>query len=500
MTYTPIQIPAGVVRGSTPSQAPGRYYDTNLVRWRNGVLQPIGGYQRITSSAMSSIPRRLDTWADNSNVPRVAILADAKIFILEGSTYSDLGPLDFVGFAPASGGGYGVFLYGSEDYGDARSVGSIIATRPPVWCSSPWGQDMMVVASSDGRLLNWSPTTPATRFAAVSGAPTANRAMVVTPERHVLLAGAGGGKRSLAWCSREDRTDWNYASTTNTAGTLDTDCRGWHSSLHLVREGTLLMTDDEVWLVRYVGQPYIYGAEKINDTADVLSPRTVATFNGIAMWMGSDSFYLYQGGIVQPVPSDVADYVFGNINRDTAPVRAHASSNGSFGEVWFFYPSSGATECDRYVIYNYTEKWWAIGAMDRTAMTDAGVYDTPMASDLAGNIYLHESGWTNAGASRVGSVWAETGAYSINAGERLAKVMMAELDGGSAYDSTTITAYSRLTRMGAETTYGPYTPRSDGYTEMRFPGRDIRLRFTATRDEDWSIGSMRLDIKQGGKR
>lgn len=369
-----------------------------------------------------------------------------------------------------------------------------------MWSSGPWGQDMMCLASSDGRLLNWSPTTPATKFAAVTGAPTANRAMVVTPERHVLLAGAGGAKRTLAWCSREDRNDWNFASITNTAGTLDTDSRGWHLGLYLVREGTLLITDDEVWLVRYVGQPYIFGAEKVNDTADLVGPRAVATFNGRAMWMGNDAFYVFEGGVVKPLPSDVADYVFATLNRDTAPARAHASSNGAYGEVWFFYPSLGQTECNRYVIYNYVESWWAIGAMDRSAMVDAGVYDTPLAGSAGGNLYIHEVGWTDAGLTRVGQVWAETGSHSVGAGEQIAHIMLAELDGGSSYDATQMRAYSRLTRMGPETAYGPYQPRADGYCEMRFPGRDIRLRFEATKDEDWSVGSVRLDVRPGGRR
>jgi hypothetical protein len=500
MTYTPIQIPPGVVRGNTPAQSTGRFYDANLIRWRSGVLQPIGGNQRITGTPLGSIVRRIDAWTDDANIPRVLFMSDTHIYLLEGSAFTAVQPVDFAGFIPSTGGGYGVFHYGVEDYGDARSVGSIIAMRSPAWWSSTWGQDMLALASSDGRVLQWSPTTPAALFAPVTGAPVNNRAMVVTPERHILLAGAGGSRRQLAWCSREDRNDWNFASTTNTAGFLDTDTRGWHGGLYLVREGTILITDDEVWLVRYVGQPYIFGVERVNDTADVLSPRSVATFNGRAMWMGREAFYLFEGGIVKPVPCDVADYVHGDINYEMARIRAHASSNTSFGEVWFFYPSIGATECDRYVIYNYVENWWSIGAMDRTAMVDASVYPTPIAASSEKHVYRQELGWTDAGASRVGKVWAETGAYSIGVGEQVSKVLLAELDGGSGYDATQVRAYARFTRMGPETAYGPYTPRQDGYTEMRFVGRDLRLRFEATRDEDWGVGVVRLDVRPGGGR
>lgn len=498
--YKPVMPPPGVVRGATKAVTPNRFVDANLVRWRGGVLQPVGGSQRMTGTVLPSIPRRLNVWTDNSNVTRVGIMSDAKIHVLEGATYTSIEPLDFVGWTAGTGGGYGVYLYGREDYGDARSVGSIIATRPPMWSLDTWGEDIMFVASSDGRLLNWSPATPGTRAAAVTGAPTSNRGMVVTPERHILMCGARGDRRRLEWCSREDRNDWNFASTTNTAGFFPTDSQGWHNALYEVREGTLLFCDDEVWLVRYVGQPYVYGAERLRDTVDLISPRAVGTWDGKAAWMGQQGFWIYEGGVVRPLPSDVADFVFSDINRDAASVRAHASANGSFDEIWWFYPSAGATECDRYVIWSPSERWWSFGAMTRSAMVKASVYDTPIAGDQSGNIFLQEVGWTDAGVPRVGQVWAETGALSIDTGSRAAKVLLAELDGGNGYDAMRMRAYGRRTRMGPETTFGPFTPRADGYAEMRFEARDIRMRLEATRDEDWSIGACRFDIRPGSGR
>jgi hypothetical protein len=498
--YKPVMPPPGVVRGASKAVLPNRYADANLIRWRNGVMQPIGGNQRMTASPLPSIPRRLLVWTDNNNVTRVGIMADTKIHVLEATTYTAVEPLDYVGWSPGTGGGYGIYNYGAEDYGDARSVGSVIATRPPMWSLDTWGEDIVFLSSSDGRLLNWSPTTPGSRAAALSGAPTGNRAFVVTPERHILVCGARGDRRRLEWCAREDRNDWNFASTTNTAGFLPTDSSGWHSALYEVREGSLLLCDDEVWLVRYVGQPYIYGAEKINDTVDFLSPRAVATYNGKAAWMGQQGFWRYEGGQVRPIQCDVAELVFGDINRNAATVRAHASANGTFNELWWFYPSAGATECDRYVVWHPDEGWWSIGAMSRSAMFKASVYDTPIAAGNDGALYLQEQGWTDAGTPRTGMVWAETGALSIDNGSRAGKVLLAELDGGGAYEAIRMRAYARRARMGAEQAFGPYTPRVDGYTEMRFEGRDIRLRFEAARDEAWSVGACRLDVRPGSGR
>lgn len=496
-----LALPPGVIRGSNPTATPqGRYYDTNLVRWQDGQLRPMGGWVRLTGSPLPTIARHLNAWLDNSAQRRVAIMCDTKIYLLDSSTFTSVEPLDFVGYAPSSGGGYGDGNYGAETYGDARSVATIISGRPPWWGTDTWGQDIVFLASTDGRLLNWSPTTPGSRAAAISGAPLSNRCFVVTPERHILVGGIAGNPREIGWCSREDRTDWNFASTTNTAGKLPIDCKGAISALYAVREGSLMMTDDEVWIVRYVGAPFIFGADRLSDTADILGFRTVAQFNGKAAWMGKNGFWLYEGAAPVPLPSDVGGYVFHDINRDAAPFVAVGSVNGTFKEVMWFYPSAASAVNDRYVVWNYAEKWWALGQLPRAAMLDAGVYPYPMMAGNDGHLYQHETGFTDAGLPRIGNVYAETGPYKLGDGARCMKASMAQMDGGSAYDALQLEAYVRRTLQGPETLKGPYVPKASGYLPLRMEGRTIRFRIEARRDEDFGLGSVIMDLQPGAAR
>lgn len=48
MPYLPLRIPPGVSRNGTLYQQKGRWYSANLVRWSEGVMQPIGGWTRIS--------------------------------------------------------------------------------------------------------------------------------------------------------------------------------------------------------------------------------------------------------------------------------------------------------------------------------------------------------------------------------------------------------------------------------------------------------------------
>ena len=50
MALLPIQIPPGFFRNATQYQAKNRWYDGNLVRFSEGRLRPIGGWQRLADT------------------------------------------------------------------------------------------------------------------------------------------------------------------------------------------------------------------------------------------------------------------------------------------------------------------------------------------------------------------------------------------------------------------------------------------------------------------
>ena len=66
------------------------------------------------------------------------------------------------------------------------------------------------------------------------------------------------------------------------------------------------------------------------------------------------------------------------------------------------------------------------------------------------------------------------------------------------------TFYAQYTPEGAVNTFGPYTPRSDGYTDTRVSGRAVRMRHQPTADGMWGVGTTFFDIPEktgsGAKR
>lgn len=578
MPLVPIDVPPGVVRRATPLQSAGRYWDSNLIRWRSGKLLPVGGWSRITSSPLDTTPYAIFSWKTNGSAPLTLIGGDTKLFSLEGSIYTDITPDGFVTPAASQFGGYGAYEYGALLYGDDTDP---TYPRPPSaqfllpfsWTMDTWGSDVLLVASSDGRLLHFEegetkahqvgvsdittavrssnvitittpehhgfangdsvviagvsvgsmngtftitsvPTdttftyaNPGTDTTGTGGTvstlipcPTNNRGVFVTPERYAVLFGAGGNTRRVAWSNQEDYTNWDFANVTTTAGFLDLDTSDSIIMAAGVREGTLIWTNNEAWIMRYIGLPFVYSIERIGQGCGLMAPQSFATFAGRCVWMGKEGFWIYDGGVVKPLPCDVGSYVFDSVDPNSGALYSHGSDSGVFPEAWFWYPELGEDTPNRYVIYNYAEGWWSIGEMERTASSPSGVYTYPILGSSDGNLYFQEDGWTAAGVPITTDRYAETASINVLNGNRIANITQAITDSGYSYDNTQLTLFSTFAPQGAETSFGPYISRADGYTDMRASGRDFRVKVESTKDEEWSIGAIRLEVKPGGQR
>jgi hypothetical protein len=572
MPFVPIQLPPGVVRGSTAYDSPDRWYESSLVRWHGGIAQPVGGWQRLSSTGFTKPIRKINCWRSSASQRFILLGTTDKVYTDDSGTWVDITPPGMQPLSAAGAFGYGVGDYGEEDYGDARANPTNLYTSFAFYTFANWGEDVVFTNSSDGKLYYYDVTNPTTdaiqigkytissisrtsnvttvdtstshnltsgesvTIAGVSDntfngtftvtvvdsntftynntgtngsssggtvvdntVPASNRAVIVTDERHVMSMGTGGNPRRLGWSSREDYTDWNFSSTTNTAGYLDLETSTPLLTAIKVREGVLVFSETEVFLARYIGSPFIYSAEYLGSSS-ILHPNMIATFDGKAMWFDQSGFMVYEGGSMRPVQCPVLDFFKSDIDPDYGSAVSHGSENGIFDEVWFFYPSTGQTECDKYVIFNYNEGWWTTGSLSRTAAFPSGANKYPLMAGVDNNLYAHEDGWTDAGDSRVGDVWVETGALSIGQGDRGWEVRQMLPATGFGYDTLKVTVYGRQAPDGSERTFGPYTPRSNGYMDMRVSARDIRVRFEATEDGDWGIGKMRLEVAPGAGR
>jgi hypothetical protein len=410
----------------------------------------------------------------------------------EGGTLKDITPTGFTtGQADATTKtGYGYSTYGNFAYGVARPDNGTVAPAT-TWSLDTWGEYLIGCSDSDGKIYQWQLgfTTP-TLAAAITNAPTGCNAVMSTAERFIFALGASGNPRSVKWCDQENDTNWT-ASATSQAGDFELQTVGALKAGKKVRGINLLFTDVDVHTATYVGLPYVYSFEKAASGCGLISAQAVAAIDTAAMWMSSSGFWIFDG-YVKPLPCDVSDYVFQNLNYNQAS-KVYAVHNSKFGEIWWFYPSSASNEVDSYVTFNYRENHWNIGSMARTAGTDRGVYLNPLMVSSDGYIYEHEVGY----AYDSGVVYAESGPLEIGQGDNIMSVRQVIPD-EQTLGEVVVSFKTRMYPTSTESTYGPYPAAQP--TDVRFSGRLVKVRYTGNVLEDWRVGVSKLDIVAMGKR
>jgi hypothetical protein len=306
----------------------------------------------------------------------------------------------------------------------------------------------------------------------------------------MFALGAGGNPRKVQWCDQENNTQWTPAGD-NLAGDYDLATPGSLMAGKRVKGVNLLFTDVDVHTAQYVGAPFVYGFEKAASGCGLISTQAVAAIDTAAIWMSKSGFWIYDG-YVKPLPSDVSDYIFDNINFAQAS-KIYAVHVSKYGEIWWFYPSSGSNENDSYVTFNYRENHWNIGLMPRLAGTDSGVFTYPLMVSSDGYIYEHEVGFSYDSAS----VYAETGPVQLGNGDNIMSIRQVIPDEQTLGEAV-VSFKTRNYPTGTQSTFGPYTAANP--TSVRFSGRQVNMRVTGNTLADWRVGVMRLDAIPSGKR
>ena len=208
--------------------------------------------------------------------------------------------------------------------------------------------------------------------------------------------------------------------------------------------------------------------------------------------MGNKGFFMFDGSVPKELNCDVSDYIFRDINTNQIS-KVYGVHNSRYSEIWWFYPSEDSVENNRYVSYDYKDNIWMFGTLSRTSAIDTGILRFPVWTTADGYLYFHEYGFNHEGDS----TFIESGPISMGNGDQIMKVnnlIPDELTQGQV----TATFKTRFYPNDTERSYGPYTMANP--TSVRFSGRQVRVRYDSQVNNDFRVGSMRIEAKPGGSR
>lgn len=342
----------------------------------------------------------------------------------------------------------------------------------------------------------------------IPNAPVQVTCTFVTAERIMVAAGCTSPAGSfdpmlVRWSDQEDNQDWT-ATATNMAGSYPLSngsriVRGLPGS----RENVIL-TDTALYAMRNVPDPnVIYEFVEIADKCGLIGPNAVASLFGNFYWMSNNGeFYVYDGSVPSPLTCTLGRDVRDNlawVQQD----KIYAFTVAARNEVWWLIPDSrDGVECSRYVAYNVVGQNWTAGNFNRTAWTDAGIYQYPISVDTVGAIWFQEKGLTQDGGPRQ---WSLTSAYfDLSDGDDHMRILGMQPDAAGLQGGYTVTIQTRsrsstgiLTR-----TFGPYNvTAASGKVSVRASGQEARLIFAGNAAPTyWRLGALRLDIQSTNQR
>ena len=617
----------GINKENTTYSNEGGWFDANLVRFRKGLPEKIGGWQKYSNNTFSSKGRGLHACVALDSTKYIGLGATQKYYVLQGISYYDITPIrktttngvtfaatngsseitatdnshgavqnDFVTFSDAvslggnitaavlnqeyqitsvttntytfsakdtdgntvtanasdtsNGGsgvdgvyqinvgldvyvpssGWGAGSWGVGTFGSVTALASSDQLR--TWSHDNFGEDLILNVRNGG-VYYWDTsgglTSRAVALSDLAGAnlaPTkAIQVLVSDVDRHVLCLGADPIENSsrtgtidpmlIAFSDQESVTEWEPLAT-NTAGSLRLSAGSSIIGGIRARQETLIWTDTALYSLSFIGQPFTFGLNLVNEGVGLAGPNAMVNTPKGVFWMDKKGFYNYSGS-VQTLPCSVEAHVFDNID-ETQTFQITAFSNKAFNEVGWFYCTQDQTSPNKYVVYNYLENVWSIGELSRTAWLDEGILDKPLATyttSNTGTLYSHEVGYDDDGTA-MQNVFIESSDFDIDpAGENFTAISRLIPDVKFIGDGSTGSSGQQLDfvlkkrdfpgqDLSTATTANCFSNTTKIDTRLR--ARQIVLRVQSNDDNSavtgmaFRLGATRLDIKPDGKR
>jgi len=328
----------------------------------------------------------------------------------------------------------------------------------------------------------------------------------------------------IRWSAQDDVYNWT-PDPTNQAGFTRLSHGSEIITTVQTRQEIVVFTDASVYSLQYLGPPYVWAPQLLGDNISIMSPNSAVIASGVVYWMGVDKFYAYDGR-VQTLNCDLRRYVFQDLNQEQS-LQVFCGTNEGFNEVWWFYCSANSTTVDKYVIYNYLEKVWYYGTMERTAWLDSGLQSYPIAAKYttattSGNLINHETGLNDdtTGTPVAINAYISSSEFDIGDGHNFGFVWRvlpdltfenAEAAPNGDAASVSMTLYG-LANSGSGVTSTASQPVAKSNTYViteeftgmiftRMRGRQMIFKIASNQvNTCWQLGAPRIDIRPDGRR
>lgn len=206
--------------------------------------------------------------------------------------------------------GWGSDYWGAGTWGSVSPLGATNQLR--LWSHDNFGEDLVFNARGAG-VFYWDESsgtdTRAVTLSSLAGAnltPTlALQVMVSDVDRHVICFGADPLNDSstartgsidpmfIAWSDQENIEQWEPLPT-NTAGSFRLSAGSAIVGAVRARQETLIWTDTSLYSMTFVGQPFTFAVNLVNEGVGLVGPNAMVNTPKGVFWMDKKVFMLMQ--------------------------------------------------------------------------------------------------------------------------------------------------------------------------------------------------------------
>ena len=417
-------------------------------------------------------------------------------------------------------------------WGQASSIttpGAEIRT----WSHDNFGEDL-IINPRDGQIFYWDKSSGlgvrakelsvSPVFTTRTSVPTiAKQVLVSDQDRHVIAFGCDGlGATSTAtqgneiqdpllirFSSQENPVDF-FPTATNTAGDLRLGGGSTFMQAVETKQQILVFTNKTLHSMKFIGPPFTFGLQELSKNITIMSPASAIAVEDVVFWMGVDTFYIYAGG-TQQLPCTVKDKVFLDFNFDERD-KVHVGVNSEFSEVIWFYPKADSSSVNAYVVYNYAEKVWYYGTLNRDAWIDRGIRTFPIAT---GNSLLYNHELTNDDDGSAMTSFIESGPMDMGDGDKFVSIkqMLPDITFNGSSNPTPSVSFTLKAKNSAggnflqteskDTARSTTTPieQFTDKIDYRLRGRSFAIKVESTgTGVKYKLGTPRVDMRPDGRR
>jgi len=177
-------------------------------------------------------------------------------------------------------------------------------------------------------------------------------------------------------------TSWDITSATVDAGEYElADSKGEILDGLPLRDTFMIYKEDSIYSMSYVGTPFIFQFNQLSPSVGALSKNCVAEYDGGHFFLGNGDVYINDGQRIQSIlPHKIRDYIFSEIDGANFKKSFVVADYGNT-EMWacFPTPTSATNQCNKAVVWNWTNKAFTIRDIPDLADIGYGTIPDPNA-------------------------------------------------------------------------------------------------------------------------